>query len=510
MGTKINSTLIQFMITLIYLKHPYSLSNDLTEYALTKIYNSCSESKMHFYGFIIALLVSTRCSDWLKQDNNLKVNMVIKDLYEALVNGKERMVKYQIGFLIQAALHLNKYLLSEHNLHIELYNRVKTMKFQSGEVFDLLIKLFKNIIMNNPGSEVALVEHLIKDLETLPRKRDPSFQKFYVDILGIEREINIVIKGLSSIPKQDFTIPSDLLSKAQKVALVKRIADKAKYSLMLSVDKDSDIWNKSHVPKLISNPPFLLLAQFGDESKTVICGAYCVSDPDASEYAINFNGNPKNFLFSFDDDSKGGIKENFINNAEEAKFCSFSQDEDYSVLEFFSNGDQVLSLSFSEECESFQKLLPDFKRLKLKKIEFWDLKHLRSQTSLNVSLEQATVPVSYYRSEPISIVPYQVTAKKLCEMIGVNTKFICDDQEVDKDQVIGELEHKTEDYIIDMEINLPSCQVAPINKKYMPEMVVYNEFNHQSGVNKLIDVGVEAIKTWNNENQRKRWGIFLE
>lgn len=32
----------------------------------------------------------------------------------------------------------------------------------------------------------------------------------------------------------------------------------------------------------------------------------------------------------------------------------------------------------------------------------------------------------------------------------------------------------TDDFIVDMDINLPSCTVTAVDKKYLPNMLVYN------------------------------------
>lgn len=42
-----------------------------------------------------------------------------------------------------------------------------------------------------------------------------------MNLLGSEEEVNVTLKGLSNIPKQDFTIPSDLLTKENRIAIVK-------------------------------------------------------------------------------------------------------------------------------------------------------------------------------------------------------------------------------------------------------------------------------------------------
>lgn len=68
----------------------------------------------------------------------------------------------------------------------------------------------------------------------------------------------------------------------------------------------------------------------------------------------------------------------------------------------------------------------------------------------------------------------------------------------------------TEDFIIDMELDLPSYQVAAIDKKYIPRMKIYDQFYEQKGADKLFDLCLEAMKSWANEAYKKRWSKFLE
>lgn len=47
-ATTLAPTLIQFLLTLIYIKPPYYLSNDLIAYTLDKVFTLASEDKIHF------------------------------------------------------------------------------------------------------------------------------------------------------------------------------------------------------------------------------------------------------------------------------------------------------------------------------------------------------------------------------------------------------------------------------------------------------------------------------
>lgn len=275
----ISHTLIQFLLTLVYIKPPYVLSNDLIEYTLNKVFEKCSSESIHFYDVLTSLIVSKRCRNWLEKNNNSIVDAFIANLLTSFAENKSAKTKIilaQLIFLVASALHLSKYMLQKHNLHIEIYNLVKSKQDFSVEIYNLSGRLIQRIIFNNPGSEKGFMEHMIKDLESLQKRKDVNFLKFYMDLLGIEEEVSITLRGLSSIPKQDFTIPSDLLSKDDQIAIVKQISEKSKYSLIVSIDQDCDNSKKSAVMNAISAPPFLVLAEFVDtQNHKILVGAYC-------------------------------------------------------------------------------------------------------------------------------------------------------------------------------------------------------------------------------------------
>lgn len=41
-------------------------------------------------------------------------------------------------------------------------------------------------------------------------------------------------------------------------------------------------------------------------------------------------------------------------------------------------------------------------------------------------------------------------------------------------------------------------------------MIIYNEFERLQGVNKLVEIGLESIKTWKQPETKKKWEQFLE
>jgi len=39
----------------------------------------------------------------------------------------------------------------------------------------------------------------------------------------------------------------------------------------------------------------------------------------------------------------------------------------------------------------------------------------------------------------------------------------------------------------------------------MPMMLIYKEFEKQQGVSRLIEIGVESVKTWKKPEAKKKW-----
>jgi hypothetical protein len=162
------------------------------------------------------------------------VSDLINSTYASIDQNKLKLAKAQISLITQISRHLHAYL-KELNCHINLYNRLKNITFSNNEILNCLVKIIKNVVLNNPGSESDIAEMLVRDLDLLAKRKDAILQMFYVDVLGIEREVYVAMKGLSTLPKQDFAIPSVLLSKSHQVELMKKISIKAKFSLLLNI-----------------------------------------------------------------------------------------------------------------------------------------------------------------------------------------------------------------------------------------------------------------------------------
>lgn len=345
-----STTLIKLLVTLIYIRKPYRLSEDLLLYTLDRIWENCTEDKLHFFDLMSAMVVNRRSVVWLEQEDNRRVKELITATYASVADKKLKLTKAQISLITQISRHLYDYLL-RLNCHINLYNHLKTITFSNNEILNCLVRIIKNVVLNNPGSEVVIAEMLVRDLDLLAQRKDAILQMFYVDVLGIEREVYVAMKGLSTLPKQDFTIPSVLLSKTHQLELMKKISTKAKFSLLLSNTEAQDSSIRTRVVKIVHNTPYLVVMKAvntEDSSKSCICGAYCTTEPSYEEGEAVIPCGPGNFLFYFTEDKTLFLDCSDPSSSE--RFGAFPTEDEF-YLSFYHAGSEKIKISF-ETCET--------------------------------------------------------------------------------------------------------------------------------------------------------------
>jgi|JI6StandDraft_1071083.scaffolds.fasta_scaffold77313_2 hypothetical protein len=150
-----STTLIKLLVTLIYIRKPYRLSEDLLLYTLDRIWENCTEDKLHFFDLMSAMVVNRRSVVWLEQQDNKRVSDLIEATYTSISQKKLKLTKAQISLITQISRHLYDYLL-RLNCHINLYNHLKTITFSNNEILNCLVRIIKNVVLNNPGSEVVI------------------------------------------------------------------------------------------------------------------------------------------------------------------------------------------------------------------------------------------------------------------------------------------------------------------------------------------------------------------
>ena len=81
-------------------------------------------------------------------------------------------------------------------MHIELYNRIKNVIHQENDITEAVLKLMKKVVLGDAVEEQEMARLLYEDVELLVRRRDPSLQKLYVGLLGLEQEVMVSLRGL--------------------------------------------------------------------------------------------------------------------------------------------------------------------------------------------------------------------------------------------------------------------------------------------------------------------------
>lgn len=173
-------------MTLIYIRKPYCLSEDLLLYTLDRIWENCTENKLHFFDLMSAMVVNRRSVVWLEQSSSHRVDELIEATANSITQNKLKLTKSQISLIAQISRHLHRYLL-DRNCHIDLYDRLKSISFNNNEILNYLVRIIKNVVLNNPGSEARIAKMLVDCLDLLAKRKDAILQTFYVDVLGIER-----------------------------------------------------------------------------------------------------------------------------------------------------------------------------------------------------------------------------------------------------------------------------------------------------------------------------------
>lgn len=101
----------------------------------------------------------------------------------------------------------------------------------------------------------------------------------------------------------------------------------------------------------------------------------------------------------------------------------------------------------------------DFEGYSFIGLEFWEL---RTQSSVNVAdskissllskSNQAKPPFSYYRHSPIYLFPANITLSKFVGILGLKGSCTVKGQLLPSDHILSELQKKSGDFIIDLEI----------------------------------------------------------
>lgn len=130
-------------------------------------------------------------------------------------------------------------------------------------------------------------------------------------------------------------------------------------------------------------------------------------------------------------------------------------------------------------------------------------------SSLLSKSNQAKPPFSYYRHSPIYLFPANITLSKFVGILGLKGSCTVKGQLLPSDHILSELQKKSGDFIIDLEIQTQEenknkgDEISEIG--YIPVMTIFNHFSALQGVNEVLRLGTESLKDWRKADRKKNF-----
>lgn len=154
--------------------------------------------------------------------------------------------------------------LRDEKVHFELYNKLKNLIYEDSEVLDNFTKVIQNVVLDDKAEEEALAKQLIADVGLLVKRKDPILLKFYVGVLGLEKEVFVNLKGFdvsSNGSKKEAMLQTKFLNKSQIKTLSDKINKKIKFNLVAQADGSLGCPLYNSVYSAINSTHFLLLVK---------------------------------------------------------------------------------------------------------------------------------------------------------------------------------------------------------------------------------------------------------
>lgn len=266
---------MKLLLNLLHMKSPFKLKLDLLVETMDIVWKNCTEHKIHFYHLLSALLVDRRASHWLKSDNYVKIEQLLSETYSFCDNADIKNLKLQLPLLSQVAHHEPKYL-RDKSVHIQLYNRIKTITHQETDITEAVLKLMKKVVLGEEKEEQKIAQLLFEDVGLLVKRRDPFLQRLFVGLLGLEEEVMISLGGLEvqTSVKKEPSLSTKWLSKKQAKQIMEKTGKKFKCSLLGEISSQIKVDHQDLFLKAFACPSFLLVLRCKVGPITLTCGLY--------------------------------------------------------------------------------------------------------------------------------------------------------------------------------------------------------------------------------------------
>lgn len=189
--------IVRFMITLIY-----NYNKGLLGFAIKSIWRQFYEHKKYDYLQLLGplLLGSPDMVEWFGEQ---KLDFVLKKLIKKIQNYSPKKHKklnnllYLVSNIVSCQNEKTNRFLIQY--HLEIYSSLKTEQkndLKNIEIvnYELIFKILKDLIMNNPLLQENFIQILIDDLSTLSSKKIVIFaEQFLVPFLNACAEIPVCL-----------------------------------------------------------------------------------------------------------------------------------------------------------------------------------------------------------------------------------------------------------------------------------------------------------------------------
>ena len=297
------------MISLLYLKEPLKLEEDIHIKTLDTVWRNCSEAKPHFYLLLGALLVNKKSQEWLSSNQNEKTKTLVAQIKNSIENNIMKSLNYQVYLFMIISAHEKDFIRSE-KIHLDLYNKLKMLVYEDSEILDLFTKVIQNAVLGHKEEEEEMARQLVSDVSLLVKRKDAILQKFYVGILGLEQEIFVNLKGFDvdmTGNKKDSMLPTKILNKSQVKMLSDKINKKIKFNLVVEVEGSLKNSLYNTVYGAINSSQFLMMIKVKLQSGKsgcvglYSCGKSFRTDEDSYCWEDSINYEKGSFLFCIND-----------------------------------------------------------------------------------------------------------------------------------------------------------------------------------------------------------------
>lgn len=389
------------------------------------------------------------------------------------------------------------------------------------------------------------------------KKRSTGDEKVQIATEGSEEEL---LKSALLSKAQISSVFKTIETLGQNTGFSKKIKGQP-WNLATTVVGDSQNVFDTIRKTVAKQGPFLIVLQGTSNSKPCKVGVFSSQSlPEIPEHNDPYNDQyypipmaDDNFFFYYDDST--ALHFPVSTNQAQSKFgqvVSFYDGGGALIFEY--NGAETLCVSLSTNGTTSvnfnakamkplgsETITTDITDFTLATTEFWTIKPIaqasqpkaeknqKSKSSSNVLFPpwyKSSLPLNYFRATPVYSVPAALNIDKLAEIIlnsecSVNsrlTKESLSGKTLLTDLYSFVLNDSTTNGIIDIEYDVRAMADKSLPKrdldqeqplKYKPAMRIFEAFDKNKGIERLIAVAIKSLQQWLDKEKREKWTSWL-